>query len=816
MSWIDFKLGARMLVKYPGLSVIGGLTLAVAIGLGAGWFEITEQILHPRVPLADGDRIIRIENWDSAASEVEPRSLYDFRLWREQLTTVRELGVYRSSERNLITADGIANPMVVAEISPSAFPLTRVPPAKGRALIDADAELGAPDVAVISYDIWQERFNGETSVIDRTVKIGSTPTTIVGVMPKGFGFPVSHQLWVPLRLTDAGPRQSQEIHVFGRLADGASLESAQTELSGIGDRVAAASPATHARLRPRVLPYAAPAPGMEGALVLQLSNIIGWLILAAACANVATLLFARTASREAELVVRTALGASRARVMMQLVVEALVLAAVAAVAGLTAAHFALDYVVRLVVASEHNARLPFWWEFGIGLKSILYAIFLTIGGALMVAVLPALKATGQRVQAALTTSGSGGASMRFGGVWSFMIVLQVATATLCLPIGVVAAVFTLDDQLQRSDYPIHELLMMRPELDPDSGTGPQAEKDEQRRARFSTVFENLRRRLEAESGVTGVTYGTTLPALSASLRQVEAQRGSEPPFLVDANIEGDRVRAAAVDIRYFDTLQLPILAGRTFQAGDVATGNVAVINSVLARNIGGVPLGTRIRYAARGDDQPASPWYEVVGVVQDAGLEVPAHDEVFLPASIARVDPLYFGVHVKGDAAAFAVRLRAIAAEVEPGLRLYELSSLDELLQRKDRLEIQGAMGLMAISLLLMALSAAALYSLMSVAVTRRTREIGIRMALGAGARDVLAAMFGRAAIQVGIGIVIGTALLPSLMTALGITELPARLVIQVTLTASVGMLVTGLVACFVPARRALRIQPTDAVKTTG
>jgi hypothetical protein len=241
-----------MLVKYPGLSVIGGLTLAVAIGLGAGWFEVTRQLTNPRIPLAEGDRIIRIDNWDAAESRVESRSWYDFQLWREQLTAIKELGAYRSLERNLITPDGSAHPATLAEISASAFPLTRVPPLLGRTLIEADAEPGAADVVVIGYDVWQDQFNGDHGVIGRTVRVGRTPANIVGVMPEGFRFPVSHQLWVPLRVTSAAPREGVAISVFGRLTDGATLESAQTELTTIGQRIAAMNPTTHAQLRPRV------------------------------------------------------------------------------------------------------------------------------------------------------------------------------------------------------------------------------------------------------------------------------------------------------------------------------------------------------------------------------------------------------------------------------------------------------------------------------------------------------------------------------------------------------------------------------------
>lgn len=826
MSWLDWKLGGRMLVKYPGLSVIGGLTLAVAIGIGAGWFEITRQFLAPRLPLEEGDRIVRIDNWDAQTSQREARSLYDFQLWREQVTTIQELGAYRWSERNLVVPDGSAQPVSVAEISPSAFALTRVPPALGRTLNPEDAQPAAPDVAVIGYGVWQSRFNGDPGVIGRAVMVGRTNATIVGVMPAGFGFPVSHQLWMPLRVRPAAPRTGPDIHVFGRLVDGVSIATAQAELTTIGHRIAAVNPTTHAHLRPRVVSFAAPAPGDGEALALRLSNIVAWLILAAACGNVATLLFARTASREAEIVVRNALGASRVRVMMQLFVEALVLCVASAVVGLTAASFAIEHVVRLFTESQANPLLPFWWEFGLRPATFIYTAALATAGAALVALLPAVKATGRRVQTALTVTAGGGTSMRFGGVWSLMIVLQVATAALCLPLGVFAAVWTLHDRESRSGFPAHEYLTFRPELDRDAtltGTGEMG--DAEYRSHLVNVYEELKRRLENEGAVTAVTYGTALPGMYHLLRQVEAQRGSEPPFLVDAKIEGDRVETTSVDVDYFETLRMPLVAGRAFHGGDLAAQNVAIINETLAQNMGGNPLGVRIRYVAGGAGLPESPWYEVVGVVRDAAVQArngldrsrrAEPDQVFLPAAVADVSPLYVAIHMRGDAGMFASRMRALSAQIEPGLRLYDLLPLNEVVRRRELPELQGMLAMIGITLLMLALSAAGLYSLLSVAVTRRTREIGIRLAIGASPRAVVAALFRRAATQVGVGIVIANALLPPFMMALGISELPTRFLIQIMLIASGGMLLTGLAACGIPVRRALRIQPAEAVKWGG
>ncbi len=813
MSYLDWKLGARMLLKYPGLSVIGGITLAAAIGLGAGWFEMTMLTLYPDLPLEDGDRIVRIENWDVAASEPEPRSLHDFHTWREGLTTIEQLGAYRALERNLITTNGVSQPVQVAEISASAFPLTRVPPLLGRPLIEDDARPGGADVVVIGHDVWQSRFDGDRDVIGRQVQLGRTMATIVGVMPDGFGFPRNHQVWVPLRAAPAPPREGAPIATFDRLAGDATLESAQAELTAAGARMAASNPATHAQLRPRVLPFAAP-PGPGTKHELLLLNLAAWLLLGAACANVATLMFARTAMRESEIVVRNALGASRRRVMGQLFTEALVLTTAAAIVGLGAARLVIGYVFRV---NQVQVQLPFWWDAGLEPVTLLYTALLAVVGAALVALLPALRATGVHVQSGLTRISAGGTRMRFGGVWSVIIVLQVAFSVICLPFAIGATLEAMHNHELRAAFPADAFLTFRPLLDPDATSAATSEPDDaELRARTTDIIAELARRLEAEPPVTGVAVMDAPPGTYHRLRQVEMQRGTEPPVIVSTNTESNRVRIASVGVEFFDAFRVPTIAGRTFRTTDVdAHAGVVVINEAMARNIGGNPVGVRVRFAAAPDVDPG-PWSEVVGVVGNLGLTPTGRGEadfMFLPVSAA--DAAFVAVRVNGDAASFSPQLRAIATQVDPGLRLYDVMSLREVIRREDLPMIQIMLIGVGVVLLAIILSAASLYALMSVAVARRTREIGIRVAIGATPRAVLSSLFARAAAQVGVGIIIGNALFVLLLTIV-VDDLQPGLIprfILLMIIASLAMALVGVAACLVPGRRALRVQPTKALK---
>ncbi|HEX8696448.1 MAG TPA: ABC transporter permease [Longimicrobium sp.] len=257
---LDFRLGFRMLLKYPGLTLVGGLAMAFAIALGAAAFEFVGKMAYPKLPLPGGGRIVAIQSWDAAAGRAEPRVLHDFAAWRAEVASVQELGAFRVLERNLVAGNGgRGEPVAVAEVSASAFRVARVSPLLGRALADADERAGAPPVAVLAYDTWRARFGGDPAVVGRTVRLGSARATVVGVMPGEFVFPAAQGLWVPLRLDPldyargAGPELDG---VFGRLAPGVALEEAQAELSALGRRAAADHPDTHRHLRPRVMPYA--------------------------------------------------------------------------------------------------------------------------------------------------------------------------------------------------------------------------------------------------------------------------------------------------------------------------------------------------------------------------------------------------------------------------------------------------------------------------------------------------------------------------------------------------------------------------------
>ena len=835
LAWVtglslDFRLGVRMLVKYPGLTLVGGLAMAFAIWVGAATFELVTQVLRPTLPLHEGSRVVGIRLWNAAASRPERKVLHDFAAWRAELVSIEDVGAFRALERNLVTGDGRGEPVEVAEISASAFRVARVPPLMGRALVEEDERPGAPPVAVIGHALWKRRFGGDPGAVGRTVRLGSTEHTVVGVMPEGFAFPIAHAFWVPLRVDGpAAPRQGPALQVFGRLAEGATMESARAELEAMGRRAAAASPGTHARLVPQVMPYARSIVDVAGWKTLGLLsvNVPVLLFLVLVCANVALLMFARAATREAEIVVRSALGASRGRIVAQLFAEALVLGTVAAAVGLAAAGLGLRWVTGTVVADLLNGKpLPFWFSARLSPTTVLYAILLTAFGAVIAGVVPALKVT-RSLSARLRQVGTGGGGLRFGGVWTAVIVAQVAV-TVAFP---AVAWFTRRDGEQirqmRVAAEAGEYLSARLEMDRQPPAGAPADTSRAAfRERFRASYRALEARLAADPAVAGVTFADRLPRMYHPARLLEMDEGGAAPL--DPRWPGGyRVSSAAVGPGFFGVLETPVVAGRAFTSGEhEAEGRVVVVNQSFVKLVlgGRNPVGRRVRYLhfeewdGPADDEEASPWYEIVGVVPDLGMATDVDPKVaglYHPVPAGGAYPAQMAVHVRGDPEAFAPRLRALATAVDPTLRLYEPVRMDEVNQTALAFVAFWFRLALGVSSLALLLSLAGIYSVMSFTVSRRTREIGIRVALGASRRRVVAAIFARPLRQVAVGIAAGATLVGLLMMAATGGDATPRGVALLGAYAAFMMAVCAL-ACVSPTRRALRVEPTEALRADG
>lgn len=825
VSWLDFKLGIRMLVRHPGLTVLGGLSLTFAIVAGATTFEFFHQLLKPDLGFPGGDRVVALRVWDTRTLGEEEQALWDFHLWRAALSSVEELGAYRTVVRNLRVADEPGDPVVAAEIMPGAFRLTATPPYLGRTLTDDDARPGAPTVVVLGHDVWAARFGGDEDIVGRTVALGRERALVVGVMPPAFAFPVAHQAWIPLRLEtrpeQAAPREGPELSFFGRLAPGVTLEEAQAELSALGRAAATASPTTHEHLRPQVASWARAALGMSGvspatfsAAVLGM-NLPAVLFMILVCGNVGLLLFARAAAREGEMLVRSALGASRLRITSQLFVEALVLALLAAGAGLALARYGLGWWLWIVEVALWEAPLPFWFRAELSGATVAYSAGLALVAAAIAGVVPGLKVTaGGPSRLGQTSAGAGG--VRIGGIWTAVIVCQVALTVVAPVVAIGVYVDSRDERgsvvlpLEDEDY-LTALLA----LDPD-GLPADAADGGDFGVRFGGTLEELERRLSADPRVAGVTFADRLPRMYHGWRQVEVDGPAAEP----RDERGHRVAGASVAPDYRDVMGMELTAGRWFHESDrrsdprVVVVNESFVTSVLGnRN----PLGRRIRYVAGehmrgGPDREPGPWMEIVGVVEDLGTTSGYGPMgLYHLAELDQVHPVYVALHIPGGAASYQPELRALAADVDPGLRLQDVQTLARVVDSERAFYAFWtfvAGGTAAIALIL---SLGGIYAVLAFAVARRTREIGIRAALGSPRGRVVLDILRRPLTQVAMGLAAGAGLLGAIIVA-GKAYFDPRIMGLYT-TYMVLITAVCLTAAVVPTRRALGVEPAEALR---
>jgi putative ABC transport system permease protein len=808
-SFLDLRLAVRMLVRYPVLTVIGTMSLAFAIAIGASVFAAISLILWPTLPLPDGDRVVSVRLHDDAANEYEDRLTADFLRWQHGTTSLTDFGAGRDVNRNLTMGDGVIEPVDVAEVTPSTFQMARVAPIAGRPLTEEDVSPAAPPVMIIGENLWRSRFGADPALLQRPVTLAGMPTAVVGIMPRGFKFPSTSEVWVPLRLdATTPPRSGTWLLVWARTRRGMSLEQAAAEFDVFRAAASADWPTTHAHLRAEVKPFAGSRSTLEPAERVALASLnigIGLLVLLIS-GNVALLMFARAATRESEIVVRTALGASRGRLIRQFFTESLVLSALAAIAGLVLAVAAVRWGIQAWNIAEGH-RLPFWFVPGLPPLSIAYGLGLALLAAVVTGVLPALKVT-RGLSSRLREAGAGGGGLRFGGVWTALIVAQIAV-TVTLP---VVTFYVKRDawQIEAMDIGLPPAQVLSASL----GRDPSLSAD-----RYAAAVRQVRAVLAATPGVGRVSIADRLPLMWNGHYVIAVDPGGARPR--EDNDGGYRVSTAAVDQEFFATFDAAALAGRLFTAADYGRApRVAVVNrSFVDRVLGGRnAVGRHVQYRAvdrTGQRPPAGtnpPWIEIIGVVRDLGMATepdPKVAGIYLPLDLRSVSTAYVAARVTGKMTAAMNAVRETASRTEPLLRVMSVQPLSQVTAGTLR-EIGFLVRLItgvSVSALVLALSG--IYAVTSFAVSRRTREIGIRVALGSSRGGVVWAILRAPLVRMSIGIAIGWAL--AMLLAGLIAPTPAH--VAGLFGYVVVMCGICLLACVVPARRALAVDPIEALR---
>ena len=796
-GWIsgsEARLAARLLLRNPMMTLTSVIALSVGVALASTGFTAVNAILNPSLPFAGGENWVSITpiDADTRARRDVPATV--LRAWIDGTKSLTHIGAYREGSANLRHPNGEIERLSIAHITPSTLQRLPFEARLGRTLVPDDAEAGAPPVVVVLESLWERAFDRDPNVVGRQIDLGGASRVVVGIIPDEAVFPSLAESWIPLRIEAAETGASAtdaSLSLIGYLAEGAEPAVATSELTALlVSRQAELGDLSTVDVR-RI----GEAAGATGPGALIVTVLIGLLLVVAG--NVANLIIARTAARRGELAVRTSLGAPRGRLVAQLSFEVLVMAGLASALGLGASRMLLG---RL--SDPRTRDLPITMDLSLAPSTVLFVIAITFLATLVAGVWPALRATQADVGEALKGGGTGGTRAVFGWFDHGMIVAQIT-----LSIGILGAAVMIHlswlgtyDTIGES-VPADEILAARITVEADLGG---ADADALQRRLVSAVGEVPQAR--------AVAVASHLPGVDARLARftLEDQGG-----LADVRA----VPTAQVGPGFFRVIGIEARVGRLFSDDDFQAGmpSVAVVNETFAdQHLGGAnPLGRRFRRASPQGAEPG-PWIEIIGVVSAPGLSAADEERsggVFLPG----VDPTDFFLMVRtaGSPTVIAPALREAAFGVHPGLAVSEDGVLKTRLDGLRR--VYQWMGSIFTSLggIVLLLSLVAMYAILAFEVTRRTREIGVRVALGADARRVLVPVLRRVAIYVVVGGALGTGLGLGLLAVVQETLVlrlpdagPGTFPALALLT-----LVTGLIAAWVPARHALKIRPMDALR---
>ena len=802
----DLRSGVRMLVKYPTLSIVAVLTLGLGIGLSTTVFCVVNGGLFKGLPFPQADRIVAVVATNHAQNQPQqPISVQDFVVWRERQTSFEKIGQYGFLPINLSTEEGRPERFSGGLLSVAAFEALGVLPLHGRGFREGDDRPGADPVVLLGYDLWRDRYGSSTQIIGKPIRANGIQRTVIGVMPARFAFPIRESLWTPLALEPtAKPRgQGPSYQVIARLRPDTSIDQAKAQAATIAAQLEQEFPETNRGIGGDVTPYARTILGPEiyGLLYTMLGAGIGVLLIA--CVNVSNLLVARASLRRREVAVRIALGAGRSRVVRQHLTEVLVLATAGGAIGILLSVLGMRWFTDALSINPP----PFWITFDLDYRVMLFVSGLILLASVFAGTLPALHAARVSAGAALKDDSRGSTSARLGTFSSGLVVAELAVSCGLL----IAAGLMIKSVVQlntvRMPFTIDNVLTARVDLPratyPDSAAS----------IRF---FERLLPRLQEVPGVESATLSDGLPAAGNGVIPVQIE-GQAYPKSTDYPL----AREGIVTAGFFETFQSPVLQGREFTRGDAAASQpVAIINESFARkHFPGVdPIGHQIK---RIRPTGSEPWLTIVGMVPDLIMEGIGNNNAspigyYIPIAQSDVaNGVRIAVRTRGEPGAMTALLREAVMALDPDLAIYEISTLRRVIDRQTSFYTVFGTFFMAFGLCALLLAAAGLYGVMSFAVTQRTREMGVRSALGAQGTQLVLLVMRKSILQLAVGLVLGLGLALAASGALQPVLYHVDPRDSVVFAAVLATLATAsLVASFLPARRVTRIDPVLALSS--
>jgi putative ABC transport system permease protein len=809
IDWLLFDVRSALRVFGRDRRFSAGVVLVLGLGLAVNTtiFTIVNGMTWRSLPVERGDRIVKISSHRlQGRREGMYTSYADFRDFRAATRTLRDLAAYGTVTMNVGDELRPAHRLAGVFISSNGFRLLGVQPVAGRDFSSADDRPGASDVVILGHHVWTARYGAEPAVVGRAIRINGKVATVIGVMPPGFQFPLRADLWRPIGQMpglDITDRDARRFDLVGRLADEATLQDARAEMTAITAALAAQFPDTNADVGARTMPFThafvAPPPEAQEPLVMMIAAA---LVLLIACANGANLLLARAAHRAREMAMRATLGASRLRIVRQLLIEALLMAAAAGGVGLILSLFA----VRLFARETSDMNLPFWIAFELDARVFGYVAAATLGTAIASGLAPAWQLSNTDAHDVLKEGGRGAIGGRRTRRWTGALLVGELALTLTLLGGAAllvrssAALGSRDALLDLDDLFAAQIGLPAGRYDtPD-----------QRR----TLHAQLQERLDAASVIPSATLSSVRPFVESNTRELQIDGNANPPDRLPT------VQTVGAGEHYFETLGIALLRGRALEQDDSAPGREAV---VINERFAAVhfpdadPIGRRIRLAEpRSDAAPTEHWFTIVGVSPSIRQRTMANVAplVYIPLDLHLGLTLGVIARAGGDLPRTAGALREEVGAVDPDVAAYNISSLRRLseLSRWPARMVSFVLALFA--LIASALSAAGVYGMTAYGVAQRTAEIGLRVALGATRSQIAWFLLHTTLVHAAMGLVIGLA------GVLAVGQLIGGLLVDTGRADAVVLFGIGVAlatitaaACFVPARRAVRLDPVAALR---
>ncbi len=795
--WQDLRYGARMLLKTPGFTLIAVITLALGIGATSTLFSFVNGILLRPLPYQDSERLMLVGEISSKRGPMGGISFPNLLDWREQNQVFTGIAAWGSGGYTL-TGNGDPEQLPGSSISYNTFEVLGVPPALGRTF---SAEEDQPEhdlVVILGHGLWEKRFGANREIIGQKIMVSNRSRTVVGVMPPGFRFPEIAELWVPLALdTRRWTRNDHGLGCIARLKPGISPAQAQADMNVVARRIEEQNPITNEGMGVTLaLLHEGLVSNYRQALLILL-GVVG-LVLLIACANVANLLLSRASVRQKEVAIRAAIGAGRWRIFRQLLTESFLLGVIGGALGLALAFGGLKLLLAAI-----PVELPFWMKINIDIRVLGFTAGISLLTGVIFGTVPAFQATQVDLNKSLKEGGRSATGASHHRLRRLLVITEVGLSfILLIGAGLMMRSFLRLQQVKPGFNP-ENVLTMRVGL-----PGSKYDTPEKR----SAFFKELLARAGAISGVQAAGATSNLPLLGGWGRSLTVE--SFPVLSVG---QAPMIRHHVITPDYLKAIGIPILQGRDFTETDTREGlKVTIIDERLAREYwpGQSPLGKRIRF---GPPESNEPWHTIVGVVgnvKNESLSVTQSKSVYIPHAQTSIGGMGLAVRAAAGSESLAAAIRNKVKEIDPNIPLAQVRTMTEVVARsvwQPRL-YSILFGVFAGVALLLA--SVGIYGVMAYSVAQRTHEIGIRLALGAQRGNVLRLVVVQGMMLACIGILTG------LIGALALTRMMESMLFEVSTadpmtfgSVATLLVIIALLACFIPARRATKVDPIVALR---